>query len=430
MIDEPDGARDRLEFLNDHARVVCLVCGREAMPGAFFRGCARCDIEAPLTVDYAPTPGAGLGPGEAVREVRERYALFALVEGVSHRRAPTPLDPAPSLGRGVYLKHETFSLTGSHKDRYNAVAAKVARRLGARGVVASSTGNHGVSVAAHAAAANLPSVIFCHPEAPAGLLRAIGAFRGVAAQLEPGAQRAALVALVEAGWFPATSMDPILSGAANPFAAEGYREIAYETVEQLGEMPAAVFIPTAGGDTYYGIAKGFAEVAALAGVPMPVVFAIQPEGANALSRSLAAGRQIALERPASIALSIADPMSGRQAMLALERWGGQSLDVAEAAIHAAIVDLAGMGIYADPASAAALAGYRQAGATELIPAEAKVVLLLTSSGFKWPDAMAAVFPAGAVQSVDELRRRLAERSGPVERVGAPDEARHLLTRRD
>ena len=55
-------------------------------------------------------------------------------------------------------------------------------------------------------------------------------------------------------------MDPTLSGAGNPFGAEGYKAIAYETVDQLGTMPDVVFIPTAGGDTYYGITKGFAEL--------------------------------------------------------------------------------------------------------------------------------------------------------------------------
>ena len=54
-------------------------------------------------------------------------------------------------------------------------------------------------------------------------------------------------------------MDPALSGAGNPFGAEGYKETAYETVAQLGRMPEAFFIPTAGGDTFYGIMKGFAE---------------------------------------------------------------------------------------------------------------------------------------------------------------------------
>ena len=368
MIDARDGAHpSRLEFLNGGARIVCLMCAREAVRNGLYRGCGRCGLDAPLTVVYEPSLRTGLNIVDAAREARERYALFAPEAAPIDSRPPTPLEAAPRLGDDVFLKHETFSLTGSHKDRYNAVAARVARFRGARGVVASSTGNHGVSAAACAAAAGLPSVIFCHPEAPAGLLRAIGAFGGIASQLGPGEQRAALVALVEEGWFPATSLDPTLTGAANPFAAEAYRAVAYETVEQLGAMPEAVFIPTAGGDTYYGIAKGLAEVAALSGEPMPVVFALQPEGANALSRSLAAGRQVALEHPASLALSIADPMTGRQAMVAVERWGGQSLDITETAIRAALVDLAGMGIYADAASAAALAGYRHAIAIEAIP---------------------------------------------------------------
>jgi threonine synthase len=419
-----DASVDHLDFLNDRAHIVCLVCATEAAPDTLFGGCIHCGREAPLTITYEPSLQTGLGVVDAVREARACYTLFKLACQTADARPPTPLEVAPRLGSGLHLKHETYSLTGSHKDRYNAVAAQVARFLGAHGVVASSTGNHGVSAAACAAAAGLPSVVFCHPEAPAGLLRAIGAFGGIAAQLEPGAQRAALVSLVEDGWFPATSMDPILSGAANPFGAEGYRAIAYESVEQLGGMPTAVFIPTAGGDTFYGISKGFAEVAALSGEPMPVVFALQPEGANSLSRSLAAGRQVRLDRPASIALSIADPMTGRQAINALERWRGRALDVAEAAIRTAIVDLAGIGIYADPASAAALAGYRHAIAIEAIPAGGRAILVLTSSGFKWPDAMAAVFPAGAVRSVDELRHRLAER------VGAAEGVRHLLAASD
>jgi threonine synthase len=100
-------------------------------------------------------------------------------------------------------------------------------------------------------------------------------------------------------------------------------------------------------------------------------------------------------------------------MVAIKQWGGQTLDVTEDAIRGAIVDLAGMGIYTDPASAAALAGYRQAVATGRIDVEATAVLLLTSSGFKWPDAMAEVFSAGGVQTVAELDNRLAELTAPT-----------------
>ncbi|MDQ3410490.1 MAG: hypothetical protein M3509_00050, partial [Chloroflexota bacterium] len=69
---------------------------------------------------------------------------------------------------------------------------------------------------------------------------------------------------------------------------------------------------------------------------------------------------------------------------------------------------AGMGIYPDPASAAALAGYRHAVASGMLGGRATAVLLLTSSGFKWPEAMAEVFPAAAVRGADELRSRLSD----------------------
>jgi threonine synthase len=164
--------------------------------------------------------------------------------------------------------------------------------------------------------------------------------------------------------------------------------------------------------------KGFAELEELTGLPMPVVFSVQPEGANPVSRSVAAGRQVAVPPPASIALSLADAESGRHAMIGLARWGGQAVDVTEDAIRAAIVDLAASGIYPDPASAAALAGYRHAISRGALDPAAKAVLFLTSSGFKWPDAMAAVFPAGAVQSVDDLWRRLADTSPVVSAAGA------------
>lgn len=395
--------------LNPAARVACVLCGAPASVEQPYWGCQVCGLQAPLTVAYTPLTVTGLSPAAAAATARSAYALFGDEADVSSAGAPTPLTHAPSFGSHVHLKQETFSRTHSHKDRYQAVAARMARLAGCRGVVASSTGNHGASAAAHATAAGLSSVVFCHPDAPEGLLRAIGAFGGVVAQVPAAEQRAALIELVRDGWFPATSLDPALNGAANPYGAEGYKAIAWEIVEQLGDLPSAVFIPTAGGDTFYGIAKGLAEVAALAGVAMPRVYAIQPVGANALSQSVAAGRQVTLEAPNSIALSIADAQSGRHALAALAAWNGHVLDVSEAAIRTAVIDLARDGIYTDPASAAALAGYRQAVAEREIDEEATAVLLLTSSGFKWPDAMEAVFPVRSAHSQDELWRELASR---------------------
>lgn len=400
------------EFLNPDARLSCLKCGSDPVIDDPFHGCAICGVQAPLTMAFTATPRQPMSLAAATAEARRMFSVFAEPAAFIAPSVSTPLQAAPFAGPAVHLKHEAFSLTASHKDRYHAVVSTIAGRLCSPGVVASSTGNHGVSAAAHAASVGLQSVVFCHPHAPEGLLRAIGAFGGIAAQLDPAAQRAELTALVDAGWFPATTLDPVLSGAANPFGAEGYKAMAYEIVEQLNSIPKAVFVPTAGGDTYYGVAKGFAEIAALTGLPGPLLVAVQPEAANALTQSLTAGCQVTLNEPASIALSIADPQTGRHAMAVVEDWGGRAVDVSEAEIRQAIADLASAGIYTDPASAAALAGYRRAIDTGLLDREAVAVLVLTSSGFKWPAAMEQVFLAGSVKSGPELQARLGVELAP------------------
>ena len=96
---------------------------------------------------------------------------------------------------------------------------------------------------------------------------------------------------------------------------------------------------------------------------MPVVFAVQPEEPTRLVGVSPPDDRSPSEHPASIALSLADQQSGRHAMVAIEQWGGQALDVTEDAIRGAHRRPRRNGIYTDPASAAALAGYRQAVAT-------------------------------------------------------------------
>ena len=201
-------------------------------------------------------------------------------------------------------------------------------------------------------------------------------------------------------------MDPALSGAGNPYCAEGYKEIAYEVIEQLGRMPATVIVPTAGGDTLYGIAKGLLEISALTGSPLPKLIAVQPLRANTLSRSAAAGRPVTLESADSIALSLSDRRVGRQALVALRRTNGIATDVEESEIATAVRDLALAGFWAEPASAAGLAGYRVASRDGLIDASGPTVIVLTASGFKWPDAMARVVELDSVRSRAELWHRL------------------------
>ena len=61
---------------------------------------------------------------------------------------------------GLLLKHEGINPTGTFKDRGMTVAVTQAARLGARAVACASTGNTSASLAAYAALAGIPALVF------------------------------------------------------------------------------------------------------------------------------------------------------------------------------------------------------------------------------------------------------------------------------
>jgi tryptophan synthase beta chain len=78
---------------------------------------------------------------------------------------PTPLTPAPHLGRNwgaeVWLKREDLAHTGAHKINNALGQALLARRLGAKRVIAETgAGQHGVATAAACARVGMPCVVY------------------------------------------------------------------------------------------------------------------------------------------------------------------------------------------------------------------------------------------------------------------------------
>lgn len=400
---------------NPRARLRCLNCGYETGCGLTLGGCPRCDAPggpAPMEVVYGPEPEGRpsiepLSLDKVLAWLAVHQQPIAPGARVTLGRAVTPLVEDPTFGPGVFIKNETTNPTWGHKDRLHEVAVGVARLAGNCGVVASSTGNHGAAAAAHAAAAGLPSVVFCHPQASGVTLQMITAFGGLPVQTAPAEARKALAQLVDDGWFPATSMDPAISGRSNPYGAEGYKTLSIEVTAQLGTLPGTVIVPTASGDTLYGIGKGFAEISELTGQPMPRMVSAQPASADPLARSLATGHPVTVPDAHSVALSVADPATGRHAVAAMQRWGGEAVSVREEAITEAVRVLAARGLLAEPASAVALAGLWELRDAGRLAAGRPVVLIHTSAGMKWPHSIAEIFPDAPLRSVDALYGRLA-----------------------
>ena len=191
----------------------CSACDWTGPPELRFDGCERC--HAPLETTYA--------------------------DGV---HMPIPLDARTDLGiratrlvpcrsaPATFLKLESENPTGSHKDRFHAVTSALARLSGAAGIVTASTGNHGVSCAAHAARDCLPCVVFATGELPRALSVQIGAYGADVMHVGEDERRARVRAMTAADWLPATSSDPALSGAGNPYGLDGYAAIADEIVDE------------------------------------------------------------------------------------------------------------------------------------------------------------------------------------------------------
>jgi threonine synthase len=268
------------------------------------------------------------------------------------------------------------------------VAAAMAAALGYRHVVSSSTGNHGASMAAYSARAGLTGLVLCPPQVSASLVALIGLY-GARTIITGWDARDGMGRHLtrELGWYPATGLDPEFAFAPNPYGAEGHKTIAYEIVRDLEGVPDCVLIPCAGGDTIYGVWKGFLELVAL-GITerLPRLHSCQPAGADVLGQTLRAGgtTSVVLEEPESIATSVRERTVGMHAVAAVAESGGQPLTATDAEIVSALQGLGREGYCVEPACALTVACLRNGLATGVIDAGETAVCLLTSAGIKWP----------------------------------------------
>jgi threonine synthase len=313
----------------------------------------------------------------------------------------TPLLLLPDVTRRtgaaeVWLKYEAINPTGSFKDRANAVTISMAVHFGYDKIACASTGNHGVSVAAYAARAGLRSLVLLPPEASPIAVREIQCYGGEAVRVRTGRVTDLLGILWrDYGWFisqrnaPGTGGRPI----GNPFGVEGYKTIAYEIFEQLGHrVPDMVFVPVGGGDSIWGVYKGFEELARLGmSGRVPAMIACQSSAGAPLEHAwrLNLPRVEAVEVGPTIAASIVDAQSGDHALLAIRRSGGRAVAVEDHALERAGASLQRSGICVEPSSAAALAGLEALVAMGETLTGLTVVLLGTGTGFRWPASMAS-----------------------------------------
>ncbi len=341
-------------------------------------------VDPTLFGDGAPENGAAEpAPG------LDRWApLLPPLAPIGLGEGETPLLPADDVADGIdldadlFLKDESQNPTWSQKDRLARCVVSGAVREGARGVVASSTGNHGAAVAAYAARAGLEAVVVTAPETPAAVQRFIDAYGGTLLAIDDATVRREVVdRLAHEGYHPVSSRTPVHTG--HPYGPEGYKTIAYEIHRDLGRVPGTVAVPTCYAELLYGVWKGFRELDRLGVVDeTPRMLACEPATRGPLREALAEDDPVAtVETNPTEAYSIATTTSSVRGRRAVEESDGDAIGFTEADLASAEERLAHRGTWQESAGAGAVAGLARAH-RDGHEIDGPVVAICTSSGLK------------------------------------------------
>lgn len=329
----------------------------------------------------------------------------------------TPLVDLPTLAAHLGVgrlraKLESLNPTGSYKDRIAAMSLSLALQRGKAGWIATSSGNAGVAMAAYGSRAGLPGCLCMVASAPAEkrlsimpyaveVLSVNGVGRGATKAAERG-----LFAEVEAA---AQRHNLYLGISAHKFNPEGMRgadTIGFELAEQAPGM-SHVYVPTGGGGLLTAIARGLRKRE----VPAKVI-ACQPAGCGPIARYLAGE----IDQPhidgctsEISALQLPSPPDGllaAEAVCTSQGWAGAVAD--EAILEAQRVLASTEGVFAEPASAAALAVLVDDVRRGFLDSCSEVVLVVTGAGWKdlnrFSDDAAGTSPIAVEQVAESVAK--------------------------
>ncbi|QYY42094.1 threonine synthase [Aneurinibacillus thermoaerophilus] len=317
----------------------------------------------------------------------ERYAKYLPVTEKTPRltlhEGNTPLIFAPKLSQQldleIYFKYEGLNPTGSFKDRGMVMAVAKAVEEGSHTIMCASTGNTSAAAAAYAARANLRCIVLIpNNNIALGKLAQAMVYGAEIIAIEGNFDQALKIVR------DITEKHPItLVNSVNPYRLEGQKTAAFEICDALGKAPDILAIPVGNAGNISAYWKGFKEYYE-AGVVRnrPRMFGFEAEGAAALVK----GEVIENPETLATAIRIGNPASWNLALNARDESGGHIDMVTDEEILDAYRKLAQTeGIFAEPASAASLAGIIKMRKLGRIEAGKQVVCVLTGNGLKDPN---------------------------------------------
>ncbi|MBC6450157.1 threonine ammonia-lyase [Actinokineospora xionganensis] len=268
--------------------------------------------------------------------------VLAAASRIREHVRETPLLTDPCLPH-VLLKAEHRQSGGSFKARGAANAMLAGRAVE---VVAGSSGNHGIAVAALGRRLGVSVTVMMAAgasAAKAGVIRDLGArvvsVPGGVAQRELAAR--AYAEATGAVFVPSSDHELVIAGQGT---------VGLEIFEAAPHVDV-VFVPTGGG----GLLAGTCLAASVLAHPVRIV-GVEPMACRRYARSVAANRPVELPPSDTIADGLRGQRPGDITFPIVRRRVDSLVGVTDIAIRDAMAALRGCGIEAEPSGAAALAG--------------------------------------------------------------------------
>jgi len=317
-----------------------------------------------------------------IEEYRDRLPVSDDTPVITLREGGTPLVRSDALsletGCDIWLKYEGANPTASFKDRGMTLAISKAVEAGSKAVVCASTGNTSASAAAYAAKAGLTCAVLV----PKGKI----AMGKMAQTLVHGAHVLEVEGNFDASFELAQDLAehyPVtLVNSVNPFRLQGQKTLAFEVCDLLGRAPDIHCVPVGNAGNISSHWMGYSEYLADGVIHEPPrLFGFQAAGAA----PLVLGHPVDDPQTIATAIRIGKPASWDKAIAAATESEGGILAVTDREILAAYRRVAREGLFAEPASAASVAGLLHLVAEGKLPAGATVVCVLTGHGLKDPE---------------------------------------------
>jgi len=290
----------------------------------------------------------------------------------------------------LWVKLSGNSHTGSFKDLGMTVLISVVKQMRAdgravRAVACASTGDTSAALAAYAAAAGIPAVVFL-PRGKVSTAQLIQPIANGALVLALDTDFDGCMAIVKE-----VTQNPAiyLANSMNSLRMEGQKTVGMEIVQQFDwEVPDWIIIPVGNLGNVSALGKGLLMMKELGVIDrLPRIACAQSEKANPLYLSFLNGfreyRPVRARKTLASAIQIGNPVSYERAVKVLKRFDGLVEQVSEDELANASARADRTGMYCCPHTGVALAVLFRLVERGLIHSDQRVIVVSTAHGLKF-----------------------------------------------